>query len=609
MRRLAQAVVGLLALALMLVAQPWQLRGCDPANCTTSSDDTWYWLIVGTGVYMTMFAVIVTVVLVGVLGMRSVGHASEAAVLAALGRNQASAARTAAVTGVKDGLVAAGGAFVLSGAVHVVIAFSSGYTLNSDGAGLWLVRLTMAVIMAAALVVAHVVDALRPRRTPVERLFEDAAAPRRRRIPLKLRAVTLGAMLAVGVGVLVGIATSHDIANGVAGAIPQTVAQLANVAIGLVLVALFFTVAVPLAGEAIPTLTRVAGRVTRALGATTASAASGRTVLAIAGLALITGALASQDPAPALNAAYVGTVTATPAGIGDELATEYAEIDGVGAVVPVALYDEWPQTVAVDPDRLAALDPELAALLRAHPRALLASSGMEVPDISTAAAVGLPVTGIVPISTCCMSFVAAGVPTGEPTGTALLVYAAEGADPQQVAERVDAFMPLSESWTGLGSSLAYYGGASTDFWGAAFLVALVIIVCAGPMTALAVGVAARRRRHEATLGALGASRRALTIAAVVETVVIAAVAVGTGLLGGAVLQAVMGVCGRVGDSLRGVVTDSYLSVAVNSVAWGWLAGIFAGTIAVFAVVAWIVSVARADKTPAELLRSAEARGL
>ena len=167
MRRLAQGIVGALALAIMMITQPWGLKSCDPESCIMENSYSLLWVIVGTAIEVGMVAIILTVVLVGVLGIRDSGRTSEAAVYAALGRSQGSAARLAARRGLIDGAVATGVAFVAAAAVNVYLVLDSGYALFEQDSALWVARSVMAVVFTGALVVAHVVDAVRPRRTPV----------------------------------------------------------------------------------------------------------------------------------------------------------------------------------------------------------------------------------------------------------------------------------------------------------------------------------------------------------------------------------------------------------------------------------------------------------
>jgi hypothetical protein len=93
---------------------------------------------------------------------------------------------------------------------------------------------------------------------------------------------------------------------------------------------------------------------------------------------------------------------------------------------------------------------------------------------------------------------------------------------------------------------------------------------------------------------------------VVETSVIAFVAVGTGLLSGAALQTALSLASSARSSLWGVITDSFLNVGLHSVAWAPLLLIWAGTVAAFALVAWIVSRIGGKRLPVEQLRAAEA---
>jgi hypothetical protein len=617
MRRLAQGIVGALSLAIMMITQPWDLKSCAPPSCTMDNSYSLLWIIVGTAIEVGFVAIILTVVLVGILGMRDSGRTSEAAVYAALGRSQASTAKLAARRGLIDGVVATGIAFVAAAAVNVYLVLDSGYPLFEQDSALWVARTMTAVVFTAALTLAHVLDAVRPRRTPVERLHEDAAPPAARRFSLGRRTLVLVALIAAGAGVLAGLGLAHDPADGVAGDLAQTMAFAAVIGIGLLGLALFFLVGVPLAQSAIPAAVRAVANLAGALKATrvaevlrgratTASGAFARTVLAIAGLALLAGALCTADPAPALAPSYVGTMTIVPASAGQDAAAELAAIPGVGTVVVGDVHGDWPSAFAVDPARVRDVDPTLYGLLMEHPHAAVAGGGFDPGTFAEYPAQGVHITGVVPTSTCCMAFTTPANVSGEPAFAGLLIYAAPGSDPAEVARVVTAFTFTSEDVTSYGGSFAYSSGSYTDFWGAAFMIALVVLVCAGPVVALAWGVAVRRRRDDATLAALGASHRTLTVVGVLETTAIAAVAVGAGLLGGAVLQTGIGMASRARDSLSGLITESYLQVLLHSVAWAPMLWIFVGSVAVFAVVAWIARLFGAGRLPAEQLRAVEA---
>jgi len=617
MRRLAQSIVGALALALMLIAVPWDLKECLPPNCYSSDDASLAWLFFGVIIEVGFFSIILVGVLVGILGIRDSGRASEAAVLAALGRSRGAAVKIAAKRGAIDGAVATGMAFGITGAIQVALMVQAGVPVFSREYGLWFTRLGEAIVLTGALTLAHVIDALRPRRTPVERLYEDAAPPRPRRVSLRWRALALLVIIAGAAGILAGLGLAHDPAFGSAGTLPTLLAQGADLAIALSGLALFFLVGIPLIRMAIPPTVVGAAKVASGLRATqasallrtraaTASGTSARTVLAIAGLALLAGLLCGADPNPAISPSYVGTVTVTPPSVADAAAGELRELDGVGAVIVGTQYGDYPSAVAVDPADVQGVDRALYELLRGYPSMGIVGGGFDTATFDDFATQGIDIHGVVPISTCCTTFTDATNVSGEPSGAALLVYAAPGADPAAVATAVDSHSFNQTGAEGWGSSLVYYSNGYTDPWGAVLVVALVVVLCLGPVIALAWGVAARRRRDEATLGALGASRRTLTGVAVAETTAIAAASVAGGLLSGAVLQTGFSLASRGSDSLQGLVTPSYLDVLLHSVTWAPILWIFVGAVAVFAGVAWIVGVVGGKRLPAEQLRAAEA---
>lgn len=619
MRRLAQGIVGALALGIMIIAQPWGLEECPPDSCQSSSDATVLGTILGAILELSIPGLILVVVLVGVLGIRDSGRASAAAVYAALGQTQGTAARDAARRGLADGAVVTGAAFAATGILNVFLVLRSGYSFFESGASpqLWVARAMIAIAFTGMLVLAHVIDAIRPRRTPVERLYEEAAPERPRRIPLARRAVVVGAIAAAALGMLVGTAVTHDIVNGDAGSIATLVAQVAVFAIALAVIALFFSVAVPLLRMAMtPALVgiaRLAGtaRATHAAAvlrarATTASGTSARTVLAISGLALLLGSVAGVDPAPSLAPSYVGMIMATPAGMGDKLASELAGLPGVGAVVvgsATKAADYW-SVVGVDPADLVGVDEQLAALLSDHPGAVVSSSLWSDVSVDGYAQNGVVVTGIVPTSTCCTQVVDRTIATVHDDAAAVMIWAKPGADPAAVARTVEQFSPDFPPFEGYGTSLVH-ASSSTDLRELLLNFGLLVLICGGPVIALAYGVVQRRRREDATLAALGASRRSLVGAAVIETTVVAAVAVAGGLLAGALLRMTITGASRARDSLRGIITDNYLQTMWGSVSWTTVGWMFLFAVAAFAVVALVVKALARGALPAEQLRAAE----
>jgi len=243
-------------------------------------------------------------------------------------------------------------------------------------------------------------------------------------------------------------------------------------------------------------------------------------------------------------------------------------------------------------------------MLDEHPGALVSGTIFAELSVDGYAELGVPVTGFLPTSTCCVQvFDSTAIPM-RPGGSAVLIWATQGADPAAVARTVDAFSPNVPGLEGYGSSFAGPGFEMDDASKLASL-ALLLIVCGGPVVALAYGVVQRRRREDATLAALGASRRSLAGAAVVETTVVAAVAVAGGLLSGALLHMAITAASRARDSLNGVITDSYLQTMWGSVAWSTLGWMFVVAVATFAVVAFIVKSLARGALPAEQLRAAE----
>ena len=621
MRRLAQTIAALMSLAMMMTELPWALADCPPDTCSMSLDAAWWSVVLMALLPLVFVGVIVIVVLVGVLGIRDSGRASDGAVYAALGQSQAHATRSAALRGLRDGGVAMGIVFAVTGVVHVMLVLQAGYGWGGLGvsSGLWLSRAVTAIAFIGMLVLAHVVDSVRPRRTPVERLHDDAAAPRARRIPLRARALLLGTAIALAAGILTGLAVTHDNADGDAGTVSKLAAQWAELVIGFGAVALFFAVGVPLIRQAVAPALGLVARAADALRApqvaavlraraTTSSGTSARTVLAIAGLALLAGSLASANPAPGFAPSYVGTLTLHPAGVGEDVAEQIAGIEGVQTVVVGTLSGgdgtSPMEVVGVDPADLAGVDDELAALLNEHPGAMVTAGWFSDLSLDNLASQGIDVTGLLLTSTSSPAIVDSNEVPLPTAGAAVLVWGEPGADLAAVGAAVMNFTPEGDAVEGWGGSTAHYEGSS-DPVGMLYVVGLIVLVCIGPVVALAYGVVSGRRRDDATLAALGASRRALGIAAVVETAVIAAVVVSVGLLSGAIVHATLAATGRARDSLLGVITDSYAQVMAHSVAWAALPWMLAISVAAFALVAWIVKAATREALPVEELRAAE----
>jgi len=273
----------------------------------------------------------------------------------------------------------------------------------------------------------------------------------------------------------------------------------------------------------------------------------------------------------------------------------------VGTATPID-YDL--AVVGIDPADLDGVDDQLAAMLKAHPGAVVSGSLWTDVSLDDYVATGIAVTGIVPTSTCCTQIVdraSVAMPLGSST---VLIWAAPGADPAEVSRTVNAFAPDVPDLEGYGGSLISEP-SSTDLGALLFNVGLLVLIFGGPVVALAYGVVQRRRREDATLAALGASRRSLTLAAIVETTVVAAVAVAGGLVAGATLHMVVVGASRAEDSLRGVITDNYLQTMVGSVAWSTVGWMFVIAVASFAVVALLVRAFSRGALPAEQLRAAE----
>ncbi|MGC4174844.1 FtsX-like permease family protein [Demequina sp.] len=624
MRKLAAGVGGAFALLAMMVFQPWDRLNCDPSNC--SMYNGWggahgLWVLLPVLLYIAFPLVVVGIIQVSVLGIRDSSRPHDLAVRAALGETGGSAVRAAASRGLRDGALVVGGAYVVSGVTQVIILVQSGWPLSTD-AYMWTGRLVVALSTIGTLVLAHVIDAARPHRTPVERLYEDAkpveSGRGRRRLGVALAVVT-----ALASGVVAGIALAYDLAPSFY--VSNTIGIAVAVAI-VAMLALALFVLIPASQAAVPAvLTWVAARVPRPAGsivaarAGTVTRAGGRLVVVLGSFGYLLGAAASVDTSTQLSPTYLGFRTFGSDIDAEAFADELRAVDGVAGVIMPQTRDIGDASgnpgylFAVDPNEVRQYDPALAQILTEHPSAIAQNlwNGSGHLHEGSDPNWGFIPTGIVPIVTCCETFTSASagmVPSAD--AVTYLIYSTDPAlndEVTQAAWDLSPYGPGEDSWESSGQTASSNGNSmwlvNLAYW------AFLALLLGTPMVALGVGVARARRRDDATLAAMGATRVALRRALVVETVTITAFAmvVGTGL--GGITRFVITLIQRARSSLTGVITDSYLATAFGSVAWVVLLCAVLITVSVVGITVWITAVTRRTHTPVEDLQYSTVGGV
>ncbi|WP_062465254.1 hypothetical protein [Demequina soli] len=603
MRRVAAVATGVLALALMLIAEPWGRLDCRPGECSMSSEGVgWAWEAIGLLVYLAIPAAILCFVLVAILRIRP-ADPGEAAVRAALGETGGAGVRRAARRGLLDGAIAAAGAFVVAGAVHLVLLDATGWPLGTD-AQMWRTRLYEGLIVGATLAVAHVLAAWRPRRTPVERLREDVEAARPPRIGR--RVAVFGILGAGAATVIVVLATRYDIAPDFHAT------NAAGIAIGIAwigLVGLGLGAVLPWASGLAPRFVAVAAGLADGLGASRLAAvlaarassptkATGRTVLAVGGIVFAVVVLLTPGTGVRQSDAAIATVALS----GDADATGFADalraIDGVAAVLEgteLSTEDSWSTVVAVDPAALWGIDDEIAAALTAHPEAAV-SGATNVNDVTTE---GFTPSGIVPMRGGWASYVSADEVTGEGHRPYFLIYAEDGADRAAIDQAVSR-VPTDASGVAVGTVAGEPGVPGLM----GFAIATVVLTLV--LAPVAAGAVKAGMREAATLVALGVETRVLRVALVIEGAVVAAVGVAAGAVAGIGTRMTITALEAARRSLTGVITDSFAGAALESVWWAGLVGCGVLVVAVFAGVTALAAAAERLETPADALRGGAA---
>ena len=509
-----------------------------------------------------------------------------------------------------------GAAYLLAGATHVVILIVSGWPLGTDGS-MWFGRLVVCAVVVGVLVLAHVIDAARPRRTPVERLFEDAQPIKQRR-GVRVIGIALAIVIALASGLVVGLALAYGIAPNyyvtTAAGIAQAVVLVATIAAGLFVV-------VPSSRALLPGwLGRIAGVLRGpsasivAARASAVSRTSGRVVVLLGSFGFLVGFAASVDPAPSLSPTYVGYRSFDSTIDAEAFAAQLRAIDGVAGVVTPPSFRGTDEngnqrlTFAVDPVELGGLDDGLAQMLTDHPTALITNlwNGSAHLHESTGESWGFQPSGVLPLQTCCVSFAnrAAGVQVS-PDITSFLIYSSDPSLNEAVARDAWSIQPADLA-PGNGESLDITGNYSESFIATAISIGILALLFGAPMVALAIGVVRARKSDDATLAALGSSPKDLSRALVVEIAAISAFAMAVGLGSGAVARAGWASLQRARTSLTGVITDSYLATALGSVAWMVLGVVLIATVVLMAATAWVVNRVGASRLPAEQLRAAQA---
>lgn len=657
MRRLAALLAAMVAFGLMSLSLPWVSLECRPPECSSSSGET-YWggfwgVMMVVGFYLLVPSIILTAILVAVLRLRDASSPDAVAVRSALGETRAKAVRSAAKRGLTDAVMWVGAAYLLTGVAHLAMLASTGaYPLSHDG-GLWLTRLAITAVAAACLLASHTIDALRANRTPAEQLRPEPSDPRDRRLPLGRRASILAVVAASAGGVLVGANMAFD---GSSQAAPRLVIVVASVAawmFGLAIAALAWGVLMPIARDLVPRAVSVAGSLSNAFGAREVGAvlqvrastrwlSSSRVIVVLAGLAFLVG-LASTADTDVSSGQYTPIAAGVPTSTPDtfsrcdancDAAREslYAQ-DGVGTVVPagstrITRESELKGLTFINPTDLDGVDDALAARLREEPSAVLMPSNAGTVSIDDFDSLGINVTSIgnlpdaFPRAIANRAWVEAQM--GALDSTYFYAYPAPGWTPDQTYDSLSRVRSDDYPWTIEQGNRSDWvdadssGGSSTsgDTGGqddAGFtsiqlqnviLVAIFAAVILVPIAAVATAAVLRRRRDDATMAALGASVQTLRITVVVEAAMTAALALASGLLGGALTHiAVVGASMAV-TGLYGMDIGDVLVGAIASVNWLGLLGILGVALLVFIAVSWIASRSLHTLTPVEALRPA-----
>ncbi|WP_062290872.1 hypothetical protein [Demequina phytophila] len=599
MRGVAAFVTGVAMAAVMALSLPWQLEEC--ADVCGMAQERLNWISVGAIlIYAAIPLALLTAILTWTLGVRSASP-HEAAVRAALGEAAHAGTMRAGLTGLRDGLAVGAAAYAIAGAIHVALETTRGWEPFSTDHLFWALRAIEALLIALSLALAHVLSAWRPAKTPVERLREDVAAMRPVRVGR--RAAWIGGAGAIAAGVVVGLAWGGGtepafIATNAAG-IAWAVAWVACIAFGLAVILpwargtapRFVALAAALAeGAGAPRLAAVL-----AARASSPTQATGRTVLAVGGIAFALAALLTAPTGVVQSDRIVLTMSVAP-DAGD-LRDRIAAVDGVERVVvgdALTTVDDARTIVAVDPTDLRGIDDALADALEAHPDAVVANT-TNVLDVTTAS---FRPDGVVPLADGWYAYAAAGASESPPLGTAYVVYAEEGADKVAI-DRAVGGIPSDASWSSSTSTAGAQEVPAGYVW-AGIVLALIL-------TPVAAGAVKAGSREAATLAALGVEPRILRWALVVEGAVVGSVAVAAGMSAGVLTRMTMSMVGAARHSLTGVITDSYPGLALSSVPWGYAVWWGALILGVFTAVTAIAAAAAHLDTPAEALREGAAR--
>lgn len=593
MRGAAALVAGIGAATLMSLSLPWNLETCADVCGQSSSPFTWG-LALGTALYITLPVGILTAVLTWMLGVRP-ATAQEAAVRAALGEAASAGTVRAARTGAIDGLAVGAVTYVLAGAAHVVMETTHGWDAFSTSTDAWGTRAVEAVMVTAALTLAHVLAVHQPRRTPVERLREDIEAARPVRVGRRL--AVIGSAGVAAVAVVVALALAFELAPG------STVTVMADVALGVAwtaCVALTLAVALPWARGHAPgwvastaAVAEAAGapRLAAVLGARASSPtqAGGRTVMALGAVAFAVAAVGAPTGVHASDRLAMVMTVESPAPA--DLEERIAALGGVARVIsgPALMEnDPWVSITTVEPEDLRVVEPEVYRALTEHPGAAVSSADR----LEWITVEGFEPTGIVPVADGWVTYADAASLTGEPNATGYLMYAADGADREAIANAV-SMLDTGASSTTYSTLAGSSGGAAPVAWACGLAVILL---------PLAIGAVRAGSREAATLTALGAEAAVVRWALTVEGAVAATVGVAVGAATGVLARVAMTMTDAAHGSLTGIITDAYVGTALSSVAWATVLGWSAAMVAVFTAVTGLVAAATHLDTPAEALR-------
>ncbi|MDN4472210.1 hypothetical protein [Demequina zhanjiangensis] len=618
MRAAAATVMGIAVAAVMAISIPWGL-GTYGETFYYSSDSMGFAPLGFLVIYLAIPAALLTAVLTAMLGVRA-KDAHERAVMAALGETAGTSIRRAVLVGLRDGAIAAGIAYAFMGAMHLAVESANGWPSFTTETNAWATRAVEGAVGIVALTVAHLISAWRRNRSPVE--LSRAAVGAYRRPKTGHLAVRAGVVLAAAAGLIVGLALTHD---GDAGGSASGLADGAYMTVWIAAVAVALTALLPAATALAFRGVGLASRVADRLGSTQLAAvlrtrsadrtkAAARVVLVIGVFGFAAGALGAVDTGVRHSDSFAFIYTENPTDPVETVARIEA-MDGVTDVVAADVVglgaDDWTEVVAVDPADLVGVDDELADALLAHPGAAVASSSLAGGDASRDGGVARAFRpdAVVPLVGWGLAYVDATEVDLDSTGHTYLVYVSEGADRMAIGDQLmdavltsDGASPASQGITFPAGQDGGYSWETPDLGASLFWIVVVVLALAPvAFTAVRAGT-----RDAATLTALGSPARAVRTAVAIEGAVLGLTAATIGVVSGVATGALTEVLDRARLSLDGVITDSYLAVALDSINWVTSLGFIVVVSLAYAALAAMVASAVHLETPAEALKEGTA---